>query len=476
MQVLSDFRGNQYWLLSIPGDGDCLFGSLVHQLYGVTPKNALFKPYSRQLRHIAVQEIKSNIEHYYENVVYYANELVLGDMPLAERINAYLNLLDSSGVWAGTESIAAISNHFKVGITVHQDNACMRFSPIEADDMDPQLQIINIFYRGSSEGKGRGGERSHYDSVVCFRPFDFTLSPCQNPTYTSLLYDHDFEAEYVFLSQEKDSLWTSVGHQITGAIINENTIYLLRCLVADEYQSLSSDELSAFGVSMEDLDTFLFHLKIGRHDGGKNSLILLASVMQIKIRLHSSDHVSESLAPVESGRNATIDLMRRDNQIQDRYGSVLKVNRRRITTSPVQQDLLEIARKTARVEICATPEVDVAPVVLNEKVGLRFASLNINGCRTVEKQDAIDSLLLTKNVHLAALQEVNLQGTEAVTTNYKWYLGPRSGNKRRGLALLVRVDIDVSLSRQKSVGPNIQMAEVSYRVIIVKSQMRIWYP
>lgn len=124
MEAVLDFQGNRYWLLSIPGDGDCLFGSLVHQMYGITPKNNLFKPYSQQLRSIAVQEIRNHIGYYYENVVYYANELVQGVMSESERIDAYLRLLDSSGIWAGTECLAAISNHFKVFTYIKITLAC----------------------------------------------------------------------------------------------------------------------------------------------------------------------------------------------------------------------------------------------------------------------------------------------------------------------------------------------------------------
>lgn len=331
----------------------------------------------------------------------------------------------------------------------------MRFSPIESEEL--RNTVLNIFYHGSAEGEGMCGVGTHYDSIVCIRSCDFTLSSNPAATIVSLLYDTDFEIEYTFLFHETSSLWYSVGYQISGKVVDENTVHLLRCLVADECQSLS-------GIPEENLENFLFHLKLGRLDGGKNSLILLASLLNIKIRLHSADHVSESLAPVQGGIYVTIDLMERYNQSQPQYGSVLNINRRLITSTTEQLEQIEIAHNIVQKEIFAKPEIHVTPAVLVDNIGLRFATLHVNGCRSVEEQDAIDSLLLSKNVHLAALQEVNLKGIEVLTSNYKWYLGPHSRSKRRGLALLVRVDVDVMIKLQKYLGPNILMAEIFYRV------------
>lgn len=141
MEDIFDLRGNRYWLLCIPGDGDCLFGSLVHQMYGVTPKNRLFKPYSEQLREIAVREIRSRIEYYYESLVPYACEFVSGAMSLDDRVQSYLEMLRSPGVWAGTECISAISNYFRVSIHIHQSNTCIRFDPIENDNESPSTYL-----------------------------------------------------------------------------------------------------------------------------------------------------------------------------------------------------------------------------------------------------------------------------------------------------------------------------------------------
>lgn len=460
MEDIFDLRGNRYWLLCIPGDGDCLFGSLVHQMYGVTPKNRLFKPYSEQLREIAVREIRSRIEYYYESLVPYACEFVSGAMSLDDRVQSYLEMLRSPGVWAGTECISAISNYFRVSIHIHQSNTCIRFDPIENDNESPST--YHIFYR--AVGGDSLGERNHFDSVIIIRSSDYALTPNPTPTATVPLCDDDFEVVAAILHDDQESLWKSIGHQLTGETIGQNSVYLLRSLIADECQALTPDELSSLGFPTEDLDTFLFHLKIGRCDGGRGSLIILSIIMNLTVLLHSTNQETIRLNPARCRSSVRIELLEDCRSAPTRYSSVMKVKRCRPNRVFQQQDTIEVAQKIARVEICATPEMAVTPVVIDERSGLKFASINVNGCRSIEKRDTIDALLVSRGVHLAVLQEVNLQGNEALTANYRWYPGQKSRSSRRGLAILVRINADIRLNVLKNFGPNIQLTEISYRV------------
>lgn len=466
MEQILDRKQNRYWLLSIPKDGDCLFGSLVHQLYGITPKNPLFKPYSKQLREIAVREMRSRRDKYYNHLAIYADELVHGDLPLVEKIEEYLRMLEAPGFWGGAECISSLSDYFKVSVQVYQDNASITFSPEDGGETDPQ--ILQIFYRGTDDA------RNHYDSIVCIRPYDYTLSiPAPNyPLETSYLADRDFVVECTMMLSEHDSLITSVGHQLTGAEIKENTVAILRCLVADEILILPSSVLTSLGIPEygEDLDTYLFHLKIGRQKVGRDFLILLSSLMGINIYLHSTNQPTVRLAPVDEGGTVTINLLENHDHFPTRFASVLKVKRNRLPTSlELREDTMMVAEKVARVELDATPDICVPAAPLDSSTGVRIASLNVNGCRGVEKRHIIDSFLLSKGVHIAVLQEVNVPGSEVMTSHYRWYLGEKSGSRKRGLALLVRIGAGITVSRRKTHGPHIELSEVSYKVMITSA-------
>lgn len=114
MEQLSDIRGNLFWILNIPGDGDCLFGAIVHQIYGMTPKHRLFKTYSQLVREAAVTEIIHNLHLYYETVSSTANEVIASDCSVSDKVEEYLSKLKTTGYWGGSDSIAALSNHFQV--------------------------------------------------------------------------------------------------------------------------------------------------------------------------------------------------------------------------------------------------------------------------------------------------------------------------------------------------------------------------
>lgn len=470
MEQIFDLQGNRYWVLSIPKDGDCLFGSLVHQIYGITPKNALFKPYSRQLREIAVRQLRNRREKYYGQIAAYADELVRDALPLAEKIEQYLRLLETSGYWGGAECIASLSDFFEVNIQIFQDNACIRFSP---EAVRENLPTYQIFYHGVD------GARTHYDSIVCIRPDNYTLSrpSPSHPFEVVRLADRDFEAECTTMISGHDCLIAAVGHQLTGVEITEGTVALWRCLVADEIQAMPSSVVTSLGIpaSGDDFDTYLYYLKTGHHPVGRSFLILFSALMNITICLHSTIKQTVRLAPAHSESTVTINLMEIHDQGQLRYASLLKVRQYRMrASSDVHEDPLIVAEKYARVEIDATPEVWVPPAPIDQISGLRFASLNVRGCRDIEKRNAIDSFLLSKKVHVAVLQEVNLQGSEAMTPHYRWYVSEKSANRNRGLALLVRIGASITVNRRRSQGPNIELADISYQVMSVKQSTSLY--
>lgn len=76
----------------------------------------------------------------------------------------------------------------------------------------------------------------------------------------------------------------------------------------------------------------------------------------------------------------------------------------------------------------------------------------------------MDSYLFSQGVHIAALQEVNLECAEARTTNFQWLLGANTGNKKRGLAILIRHGTGIRVDDYKLRNPNIQYIKITYEV------------
>lgn len=364
MDVTTDSGGDLYWLLRIPGDGDCLFGSIANQLYGVNPNDESFKPHSLYLRDVAVTDIQLHPDVYYEDLEAMACELIEGSAAPVQKVLAYIERLRSPGYWGGAECISALANFLNVVIVVYQHTSKIEFRPLASERVD--LPCCQIYYRnindtGEQEIERNGsdqhgtGNNNHYDSVLRIIPNDSTA------------------------------------------------LFALRNGEMQRSQATRS----------------------GRPE---------PSELQRSLASNLSD--PKTVHPYATGR-------------------------KRFTSDP-----LLLATKVARQEFTASQETVQPVITISAKAGIRFASLNVNGCRTIGKREAIDSYLLQRGVHLAVLQEANLDSAEILTAHYRWYLGGAERSRKRGLAILVRHGVDLTIRRKGHSSSNIQYMDVSYQVII----------
>lgn len=127
-------------------------------------------------------------------------------------------------------------------------------------------------------------------------------------------------------------------------------------------------------------------------------------------------------------------------------------------------DPLFLARKIARKETTESQETIPTPLSIDPKYGLRFASLNVNGCRVESKRILVDMFLLSYGVHVAVLQEVNLDCQRVDTPNFRWYLGAPSNSRKRGLAILIRPGLPLKVKESRNYGSNVQRVDVVYQV------------
>ncbi|KAL1403399.1 hypothetical protein pipiens_019385 [Culex pipiens pipiens] len=143
------FRDHSLVVQTIPGDGNCIFGAVVHQLLGLHPAcDALrFAAERSALRRRVVCFLESNIMEFYEFL-----ELGASDLGPAATIEDYLAYLSTEGVWGGEEVLAVTSRLYRCDILMWNSvtGATQRFESIHGS-----TGTLRVLYTGS-----------HYDSIV----------------------------------------------------------------------------------------------------------------------------------------------------------------------------------------------------------------------------------------------------------------------------------------------------------------------
>lgn len=468
MEQICDTSGNQFWLVLIPGDGDCLFGSIVHQIFGMTPKHPLFKTYSQQVRELAVSEIRRNLHLYYETVASYADELITSCDSTTAKIELYLRRLQSAGYWGGADSIAALSNHYNVIFCVHQHNSRIEFSPTNSEiDAPPRHHLFYGNSPGINGESSQGYVSAHYDSILCIRLFGTVMQVPDAQIFQ--LHGSPSNLRIKLFGADPNALFHSVLHQLTGELPSAEMLYLIQCLVADEIETQPRAFLSASGIpceTTEDVSQFAFRLRIGHHNGGLASLLLLSAMLHLTIFVHHPIRGIVRYDPSAGQSTMSIQIFENPETFGTTYGSIVAMEplHPRPSVRRVLPDPMEVAQKVARRELTDSQMTDYPSRSVDPKRGLRFASLNVNGCRPPDKREAIDSLLHSQQVQLAVLQEVNLDCQYVTTSHYHWHMSGSTKNKRRGLAILVHRELNGVVQKNNAAGSHIQHAEIFYQV------------
>ncbi|XP_055296719.1 uncharacterized protein LOC129565646 [Sitodiplosis mosellana] len=148
----------------IPGDGNCLFAAMAHQLFYSHSRDLARQ--AARLRAEVVSHIKANFDRYkpaIEGRIYEEQESRSGMKLTEQQVNAKVksflsDSLSKSGYYGGYESLSAISEIYNVNILLFRENDDFRF-----------VNEFNNAYEGfacvayRSNGYGR---YNHYDSVV----------------------------------------------------------------------------------------------------------------------------------------------------------------------------------------------------------------------------------------------------------------------------------------------------------------------
>lgn len=155
----------------IPGDGDCLFGAAVHQLFHLEISSENYKQRTVELRIEVVAHIKAHLKRYERKLLdrIYAKRGAYEQIQnVEEECEKFLeNYLSKEHRWGGSESIQAISELFESNVVVFNELGEVFFG---STFNSSYKNIITLAFRVSGQSNrehdGSNIQRNHYDSIV----------------------------------------------------------------------------------------------------------------------------------------------------------------------------------------------------------------------------------------------------------------------------------------------------------------------
>lgn len=160
-------------VVTIPGDGACLFSALAHQMWGFSLTSAEHLSGTRQLRADVVNFYRQDLPRWLEGLYAQACTIfppLVYRMSVGQLVEHFMTQLANDSFWGGEESIVALSRHYDRAILVYREGA--QHSAHNVNGSEP----LRIVHRRSAVDPG---EYVHYDSVLslqscksCLRVFD----------------------------------------------------------------------------------------------------------------------------------------------------------------------------------------------------------------------------------------------------------------------------------------------------------------
>lgn len=147
----------------IPGDGNCLFGTFVHQLFGIEVNSFDFVEATEKLREDVVRYISNNFHDFEAEILarVFDEEQLNGMENIGEACQFFLNeYLSRDGYWGADETIKAIQLMYRVNILVFKEpnlyNYFQRFD-------EPNTRMLILMHRLGN--RLHRSPHNHYDSV-----------------------------------------------------------------------------------------------------------------------------------------------------------------------------------------------------------------------------------------------------------------------------------------------------------------------
>lgn len=163
---LTDSNRQCLKIVAIAKDGNCLFSSLAHQLFGHKIKSSEHKEATKKLRKDVVDHIIANYSSFqldlrtrvYETV----DQAAIKDMN-TECLFILNHCLTKSGFWGGSETMKAVHELYHVNILIFNENGICHFFNQWNDSND---RTVILAYRLAHTKKNEAADsHNHYDSV-----------------------------------------------------------------------------------------------------------------------------------------------------------------------------------------------------------------------------------------------------------------------------------------------------------------------
>lgn len=147
-------------VLRIRKDGNCLFGSLVHQLFFNKINSNRHNEFTLKLRADVVEYIQKNV-HDFTNAIWNRTDYK-GEKTVEGCLEFVSNDLSISGFWGGSETFIAVSKIYEVNILVFHEKGPFYFATGFSSENKRSLLLA---YREG--GINRNNERiyNHYDTM-----------------------------------------------------------------------------------------------------------------------------------------------------------------------------------------------------------------------------------------------------------------------------------------------------------------------
>lgn len=161
--------GQKSWkaikLCDVPAEGDCLFLSYAHQIYGYKIDSNDLNEKASELRTQVVGHILDNINDFVHEVkgrIYESGAVNI--VSLIEDCRDFVeNSLAQEGFWGGTESIKALSRMHDVNVIVINDDGSCDL-PTHKLNLESKSTIL-IYFSGPKDVNCQNSDRNHYESV-----------------------------------------------------------------------------------------------------------------------------------------------------------------------------------------------------------------------------------------------------------------------------------------------------------------------
>lgn len=145
-------------VLNIKKDGNCMYGSLAHQLHCVKINSKEHIDLTAKLRKDVVNHIDNNFQQYTQ-----ALKFRLSNSNPEKAGKEFISTdLSKDGKWGGSETLLCVSNMFKVNILMFHERGPISFATVYNANFN---RTVFIAYRYDSTDKDGSPIYNHYDSV-----------------------------------------------------------------------------------------------------------------------------------------------------------------------------------------------------------------------------------------------------------------------------------------------------------------------